>query len=365
MPWYKCIVNEVGPASDGTETPAPVIYINLTDTAGAFTNTWFYAANGIQDQVLNTGIAAILGGQYVEVGAVAPNTQNQPTEIQRIYALWTPEQKPSSGLIGNSNYVYANAGNPLTNISVTVVITEDIDLLNDSGGDLSHNKAKTGYGFQLNCLSPASSSDKTFWQQYIVTVTNNTLNAVINNWKPGFSSTGSLDKEIDLIDTYPGTQLTRLSGYTLPKGYRLTISLDSSNEGGTNPENNVVSVTFSGQDENGVAFGLPPQQLTDQKNQQTGQNVQTADLSPVYLIGFYLVGPDNGEAATLSSGSGWITLKSSGMTVYPGGDLAVGVAIFPASIGVPDWGTEEDSNAVYSEVPTGSHATFVQTFNVP
>jgi hypothetical protein len=53
------------------------------------------------------------------------------------------------------------------------------------------------------------------------------------------------------------------------------------------------------------------------------------------------------------------------MTVYPGGDLAVGVAIFPASIGVPDWGTEEDSNAVYSEVPTGSHTTFVQTFNVP
>ena len=41
MAWVTCKVNEVGPASDGTETPAPVIYINLTDIAGSFANYWF------------------------------------------------------------------------------------------------------------------------------------------------------------------------------------------------------------------------------------------------------------------------------------------------------------------------------------
>jgi hypothetical protein len=46
MPWYRCTVNQVGPAGDASETPPPVIYINLTDAAGGFANTWFYAATG-------------------------------------------------------------------------------------------------------------------------------------------------------------------------------------------------------------------------------------------------------------------------------------------------------------------------------
>jgi hypothetical protein len=73
VPFYTCIVNEVGPAADGTETTAPVIYINLTDTAGSFTNTWFYAAQGIQEQALDVGVSAIEGPYQVEVVATAPN----------------------------------------------------------------------------------------------------------------------------------------------------------------------------------------------------------------------------------------------------------------------------------------------------
>jgi hypothetical protein len=88
MPWYRCTVNEVGPASDGSETSPPVIYINLTDAAGGFANTWFYAANGIQNQLLDVGIAAINGRKSVQVGAIAPNSGNRPyTEISRIYEL--------------------------------------------------------------------------------------------------------------------------------------------------------------------------------------------------------------------------------------------------------------------------------------
>ena len=75
VPFYTCIVNEVGPAANGTETTAPVIYINLTDTAGSFTNTWFYAAQGIQEQALDVGISAIEGPYQVEVAATAPNIE--------------------------------------------------------------------------------------------------------------------------------------------------------------------------------------------------------------------------------------------------------------------------------------------------
>jgi hypothetical protein len=307
--------------------------------------------------VLPLGEAALTGAKYIEItqelcGQTSARNDNGPG-----YApVQTPETPPVGGLIGNSNYAYANAGDPVTGVSVSVEITKDIELLYDSGGDLTSD-TQTGYSFQLNCICPTA--DKTFWQQYIVAVFNNTLNAVINNWSPGVSSTGSLE-EVVLIDTYPGTQLKQLSGYTLPAGYTFTIALDSSNEGGTNPHNNVLSVTFSGKDENGNPFGAPlTQVLTNQTDLQTHQNVLASDLSPVYVIGCYLVGPDNSEFATLKSGAGKITLSSNGMTAYPG------ISNIPATFDLPVWGTIENSNAVYSEVPTGSSTTFIQTFSVP
>ncbi len=90
MPWYRCKVNEVGPASDGTETPAPVVYVSLTDTGSppAFTSTWFYAASGIQEQVLAVAIAAINSNLNVEAGTTAPVAGNNPfTDIQNFYLL--------------------------------------------------------------------------------------------------------------------------------------------------------------------------------------------------------------------------------------------------------------------------------------
>jgi hypothetical protein len=99
MPWFKCTVNQVGPASDATDTAAgkPEILINLTGTpteenptAKAFTNTWFFAADGIQNQALDVAIAAINGNKHVNAGLVAPNPNNQPfTGIQRLYLQTT------------------------------------------------------------------------------------------------------------------------------------------------------------------------------------------------------------------------------------------------------------------------------------
>jgi hypothetical protein len=88
MPWFTCTVNNAGPATDGTETPAPVVYINLTDTANppSFSGYWFYAANPGQSQMLAVALAAINGARTVNVGATAPNAGNNPyTEITRMY----------------------------------------------------------------------------------------------------------------------------------------------------------------------------------------------------------------------------------------------------------------------------------------
>lgn len=88
MPSYRCNVNEVGPAIDGTETASPVVYINLTDTKGSFANTWFYAADGAQNQMLDVAIAAINNDNAVDVVAAAPNAGGSPyTKIDRIHEL--------------------------------------------------------------------------------------------------------------------------------------------------------------------------------------------------------------------------------------------------------------------------------------
>lgn len=88
MPSYRCTVNEVGPAVDGTETPTPVVYLNLTDIKGTFANTWFYAADGAQSQMLDVAIAAINHDNAVDVVATAPNAGGSPyTAVARIHEV--------------------------------------------------------------------------------------------------------------------------------------------------------------------------------------------------------------------------------------------------------------------------------------
>jgi len=87
---YVCTVNQVGPASDGTETPPPVVYINLTDTGGAFENFWFFAADGSQQQLLEVGTSAIAQGRDVAVSAFGPNPGNSPyTAVIRFFGFVT------------------------------------------------------------------------------------------------------------------------------------------------------------------------------------------------------------------------------------------------------------------------------------
>jgi hypothetical protein len=90
MPFLLCIVNEIGPAADGTETSDPVIYVNLTDTQGSFTGQWFYAAEGSQNQMLAVGLTAMNTNRQVEVDVVIPGPPGSPyTAVNRMYLLPT------------------------------------------------------------------------------------------------------------------------------------------------------------------------------------------------------------------------------------------------------------------------------------
>jgi hypothetical protein len=86
MAWFTCTVNAAGPASDATETAVPVIYINLTDQGGSFTDNWFFAADNSKQQMLAVALNAISLGATVQMGGDPPNASNNPfTQIDRLY----------------------------------------------------------------------------------------------------------------------------------------------------------------------------------------------------------------------------------------------------------------------------------------
>jgi hypothetical protein len=90
MPFLSCIVNEIGPAADGTETSDPVVYVNLTDSQGSFTGQWFYVAEGSQNQMLAVGLTAMNTNRQVEVDLVTPNPSGSPyTAVNRMYLTST------------------------------------------------------------------------------------------------------------------------------------------------------------------------------------------------------------------------------------------------------------------------------------
>jgi putative hemolysin len=82
--------------------------------------------------------------------------------------------------------------------------------------------------------------------------------------------------------------------------------------------------------------------------------VSSADLSPIVAFELDIVGYDNGQSTTLSSGSGTITYTAAN---------AMTVVNAEPSYCEFDGGTLETANTAYGELPTGSSTTFVQTFN--
>ena len=85
MAFFSCTVNEIGPAADGTETPPPVIYMNLTDTGGSFANRWFHAAERSKAQMLSVGLAAMSTNRPVEAAIDTPDVPY--SSVRRMYLM--------------------------------------------------------------------------------------------------------------------------------------------------------------------------------------------------------------------------------------------------------------------------------------
>jgi len=170
---------------------------------------------------------------------------------------------PSGGLKGSSNYLLYSACNPVTDLSVTIEITESI-------------VADCGFSFQLNGNSPLGAN--CYWQQYVIAFDPTsgpqpTLSGSINNW--------ATDKNGAWIEpppwfTFPG------ESPTLPAGYQLTIRLSNDASG------NITSVTFTVVDNQGNV-----------KSQVNPLPVNSA-LAPIYSFSLVFVGKTNAECNSIS-----------------------------------------------------------------
>ena len=98
---------------------------------------------------------------------------------------------------------------------------------------------------------------------------------------------------------------------------------------------------------NGAVFASVTQTLSEISG------VSSADLSPIVAFELDIVGFDNAQTTTLSSGSGTITYTATN---------AMAVANAEPSYCEFDGGTAETANTAYGELPTGSSTAFVQTF---
>lgn len=78
MPYYTCDVTGVGPVETGE------VYLQLTEQANSFPETWFRAAPAANKEILAVGLAAINSGASVKVRM---QSTDGSTDIERIFII--------------------------------------------------------------------------------------------------------------------------------------------------------------------------------------------------------------------------------------------------------------------------------------
>jgi hypothetical protein len=233
-----------------------------------------------------------------------------------------------SGLQSGSNYLLENNCNPLTDVSVTIAITEDLTYTGN-GTPTVIGPQVYGLTFQLNCYSAMQAPVLT--QQYVIGFDGKQLYGQINNW-------ANVQTAV-INQVFP---LSKLAGDTIPQGYRLFISLENDNLG------NIIGVTFGVVDAEGNEAALLSTLL-----QSDGLSAQ--QIAPIVGFELDLVGPGSGESVTLSSGAGTIHYVASTL-------------ISVSSTGLPcaytDIQTAETGNSVYGLLTAAPSNYFSQPFSV-
>jgi hypothetical protein len=256
---------------------------------------------------------------------------------------------PSGGLIGNSNYWITSNGNPITDLSIELKISQEI--------------LSPVVGFQLNCWSPSAKTQwpnwgsPTVWQQYIIGFNDSNDTASfgwqIDNWPSAELATVlKLPSGSDLINRGGSLLTLPEHGPIIPSGYTLYIQLAN------DPETaNIIGVIFDVIDNKGhhsssdwmALAGQPISNLSDQW-------IVPAMLAPIVAVQMNIVGPDGGAITLLQSGGGTITYRAIS-ELYVQNEQPSALAY--------GGHTEEESNAAYGALSAGPSSTLVQSFSTP
>jgi hypothetical protein len=122
----------------------------------------------------------------------------------------------------------------------------------------------------------------------------------------------------------------------------LTISLSNDSNG------NITGATYTVLDRENVTQAEVPLSIL--------QIAPSTNIAPIIAFELNLVGPDNGQTTTLSSGGGTITYAAS----HP---LTV-ASVLPSQVETPNVITAETANSFYGTLPAGPSADFTQSFTV-
>jgi hypothetical protein len=254
--------------------------------------------------------------------------------VQRFYGnfgsdffLSPPETPPF--LRSSSNFVLTSEVgaqvNAIVGLDVGLSVSSDVTVTEVDAGDI-------GMSLQLNAYSPVDFTPG--WQQYTISVFKGSVQCEIQNWTKSPYAPGFIVGAATLCGSH---------GNSFPKGWRLRIAL-------INDEfSNIVGADFyvyRGDQEIGH------QQLLV-ANFNHGLVVGAAPIIAFQLV---LVGPYDGEAATLAAkGAGTITYKA---------DVALRATTqLPATVGYPT-GTAETSNATYGQIAATKSKLLRQSLGV-
>jgi hypothetical protein len=273
--------------------------------------------NAIDIMAASTSSGALLDAYFPKVSGY----DNQLWQVVggTFPATVTAAPKPSAGLGSNSNYLFSCGNIPMTGVTVSIKVYQEI-----AGSD--------GFGFQVNCYSGTGDYDGA--QQYVITmdphISPPTLIAWVNNWHT------TSDAVVNHMVT-----LATLPSEALPAGYELKISLEC-NSGGQ-----ITGANYQCIDNTGKVIGNQTITLL------SISGVTSEDLAPIVAFQMNFVDWANGGKTVLSSGNGTI--------VYTANNPMVVLNTEPSYV---DWGfsTEETANSSYSVLPNHDNEGFTQTF---
>jgi hypothetical protein len=316
----------------------------VEDPAGS---GYCFIMNQGSGQVINIkGASTTPGALLQNYPMKSSDTDNELWEV--VGGSFPATVKTVSGISlgSNSNYILYSGCQPLIDLAIVIQITED--MVCESTAPPTACKpggtSQFGFSFQLNCYSTKGFTCA--YQQYVVAFWRNSSNGFnviygVDNWP--VSGNNLINNNFPVLATLPTA--------VLPAGYQIVIGLINA---ATSP-NAVEGVVFYLLDNDGKRLGDQSITIASIPGANTG------DLAPITAFEMDVVGPINGEIATLSSGAGYITYGTIKQ------DLQVFVPT--ATSGFPTCtettaGTCETANTFYGLLPSNSSLAFEQSFEV-